>query len=90
MAVRAQDAEVLESIVATVAVDVIELDGNHAVNWPTHGPATQLASSSLEAFREQSKLQSVARDIAICDEHLQEWSGVPSPVAVKRDRRVKM
>jgi hypothetical protein len=38
MTVRAQDAEIFESVIVAITVDVIELDGNSTVRR-TFGPA---------------------------------------------------
>ena len=42
VAVRAQDAEILETVVVFVPVDVIELDRNHAITVAARGPAAAL------------------------------------------------
>jgi hypothetical protein len=49
VAVRAQDAKALESVVAAIAVDVIELDWNDAINRALLRPPAELTAFLLEA-----------------------------------------
>jgi len=71
--VRTQDSKVLDPVVALVAVDVIELDGNATIGC-SRCPVAQLACSGLEPGADQPVLQVVARGPRIRDEHLFEWT----------------
>jgi len=68
MAVGAQDAKVLESIVAGIAVDVIELDGDHSIDRASLRPAAELAALRLETGRIEPSVQLVRRFMSTDDQ----------------------
>jgi hypothetical protein len=72
VAVGAQDSKILETVVVSVAIDVIELDRNAAIRR-TFAPSTQLASWLLQTRSEQPLLQVVCARVPTCDEDLVQW-----------------
>jgi hypothetical protein len=90
VAVRTEDPKVLDPVVELVAVDVVELDGDHAVAWTPHGPTADLALGSLEALREQTLLQIVAGLLSSGDEQLMNRCSLPPAADKKCQRRTEV
>lgn len=68
----AQDSKVLEPIVGSVAVDVIELDRDAAV-WSAFGPSAELAGGRLQPCTEETSLEKVTASPTSGDENLVKW-----------------
>jgi hypothetical protein len=90
VAVRTEDAQVLEAVVVPHAVDVIEHE-RHPGALPHLALAADLATRLLEALREQASFESHSGIGRVLDEHLGErrglaqgWSKVPPRIEVIR------
>jgi hypothetical protein len=80
MAVGTQERQVLDAVVAPVAVDVVQLEGQRAPP-PLADPAL-LARRVLEAVREQPALQVVAvAPGALREEAVRSFGARPRPTA---------
>ncbi|MDX2093422.1 MAG: hypothetical protein SFX73_36600 [Kofleriaceae bacterium] len=92
MAVRTQNAQVLETIVVMLAINVIELDGHTSIGRLL-GPATQLACALFKPCADQALSQIARRRPPVSHQNLGErtsprWAPATVPSLAREVRRV--